>query len=409
MKNAWQTRHLKLNPLTTICLMAAVLGILSPLAFATSGRLLYSFTGQDDGGYPNAPLAVDSKGDIFGTATFGGAHQSGTVFEFVRSASGKFTFSTIYSFLGTSDGSGPEGIVVDASGNVYGVTGIGGGGCNCGLIFELSPSSNGQWTEETLYRFTGGDDGSYPLAAMVLDSAGNLYGTASAGGSASAGTVFELSPSGNGQWNFQVIYTFEAGTDGDVPYGGVIFDQAGNLYGTTVNGGTDNFGTIYELTPNGKGTWAETILHNFGPNDLADGFNPYAGVTFDAAGNLWGTTQSGGEYEDGTLYRAVKSNGVWTESVEHTFQASVDGLVPYAGVTFDNLGRLYTMTSSGGAGNDGDLVRFVTGETILRAFSGPDGDYPHASLVLSKTDGNLYGTTESGGAHGYGEVFQLIP
>src|ERR1035441_332430 len=212
--------------------------------------------------------------------------------------------------------------------------------------------------EKVLHNFNNnGTDGTNPRAGLIFDAAGNLYGTTENGGTNGVGTVFELTPTAGGGWTETVLYSFcsQANcTDGYQPWAGLIFDAAGNLYGTTVYGGTADTtcsycGTVFELTPNGSGGWTETVLHSFG--DGTDGFYPSAGLIFDAAGNLYGTTAMGGTYDypwDGTVFELTPAaGGGWTEKVLYSFGGGTDGYWPEAGLIFDAAGNLYGTTYSG--------------------------------------------------------------
>src|SRR5579863_1951918 len=194
-----------------------------------------------------------------------------------------------------------------------------------------SPTAAAQ-TDLTLYSFTGGSDGGDPLSNLVMDAAGNLYGTTFVGGAYGAGEVFELSPSGGGDWSEKVIYSFTGGLDGANPYySGVIFDASGNLYGTTVEGGASNLGTVFELSPTG-GNWSEKVLYSFAGG--IDGASPYAGLIFGAAGSLYGTTYAGGAYDDGTVFQLTPAGkGPWTETVIHTFNET-NGAAPAGELVF---------------------------------------------------------------------------
>jgi uncharacterized repeat protein (TIGR03803 family) len=237
-----------------------------------------------DGWFPYAPIIRDEAGNLYGTTSNGGAFGGGggTVFK-VDGQTGQET--VLYSFGLQPDGAIPYGWVVrDALGNLYGTTVSGGAFCNpgCGTVFKLDPGG----VETVLYSFTGGSDGNQPGAGLTLDSEGNLYGTTIVGGAFNNGTVFKLDPSGT----FTVLHSFGAPGDGGQPIGsGVIRDAAGNLYGTTQYGGTYGNGTVYKLAPDG----AVTILHSFSGG--ADGGAPWAGVSQDRAGNLYGTTRGGGD------------------------------------------------------------------------------------------------------------------
>src|SRR5664280_870386 len=201
-----------------------------------------------------------------------------------------------------TDGIVPDGgVIFDAAGNLYGTTWAG-GTYRAGTVYELTPAAGGGWTEQVLHSFGNGADGAFSAAGLIFDTAGNLYGTTAGGGTYSNGTVFELTPAAGGTWTEQVVYSFaNNGTDGTVPKAGVIFDAAGNLYGTTSQGGTYTLGALFELTPAAGGTWTEQVLHSFGNG--TDGANLYAKLIFDGAGNLYGTTYQGGSYGGGTVFR----------------------------------------------------------------------------------------------------------
>jgi|SRR5450631_833838 uncharacterized repeat protein (TIGR03803 family) len=232
--------------------------------------------------------------------------------------------SVLFSFAGDlKSATGPlAGVILDASGNPYGTTD--GGGNGTGTVFELTPSAGGGWTEKTLYSFgvSGSGDGNYPAAGLVFDAAGNLYGTTADGGSGcvspGCGTVFELTPTAGGSWTEKILYSFQAnGKDGNLPQSGLVLDAKGNLYGTTPLGGTSNVGSVYELTPMADGRWKEKILHSFDSN--TGGRNPSASLIFDAAGNLYGTTSGNGIFQ-GTVFKLTPTaRGGWKQKVLQVF------------------------------------------------------------------------------------------
>ncbi len=305
-----------------------------------------------------------------------------------------------------TDGIRPQaGLIFDAAGNLYGTTSTG-GTSDGGTAFELSPGAGGTWTEKVLWSFGSGTDGANPIAGLVLDAAGNLYGTTYQGGTSSSGTVFELTPGAGGTWTEHVLHNFGTGTDGVGPSARLIFDAAGNLYGTTYVGGTSSSGTAFELTPAGGGTWTERALHNFGSG--TDGVAPQAGLIFDAAGNLYGTTNVGGTYNLGTVFELMPAGGgTWTETVAHSFGNGTDGVEPLATLILDGAGNLYGTTYLGGSYGGGTVFRLnAHGETLLYSFSGTDGANPAAGLVLDAA-GNLYGTTYQGGTSSDGTVFEI--
>jgi uncharacterized repeat protein (TIGR03803 family) len=294
----------------------------------------------------------------------------------------------------------------------------------------LSSSAGAQATFKTLHKFTGGTDGDAPYAGLIFDQVGNLYGTTFQGGAHGWGTVFQLTPNQNGGWTEHVLDSFCSPTncaDGQRPQAGLIFDQVGNLYGTTWEGGAQGPGTVFQLTPNQNGGWTEHVLHSFCSRPhCADGGNPFAGLTFDLVGNLYGTTSTGGRSQyGGTVFQLTPNqNGGWTEHVLHNFCSRTncaDGYQPAAGVIFDQAGNLYGTTQYGGArGNNGDGTVFQLTpnqnggwtERVLYSFCSrtncTDGFLPQAGLIFDQA-GNLYGTTHWGGAQGYGTVFQLTP
>jgi uncharacterized repeat protein (TIGR03803 family) len=304
------------------------------------------------------------------------------------------TFSVIHSFTGPPDGGHPiAGLVQDEVGNLYGTT-FYGGTFDSGTVFKIDTSSK----ETVLYSFTGGADGAFPFGGVTLDAAGNLYGTC-VGGSGN-GVVFKLDNTGKET----VLHTFTGGTDGQTARGGLVRDTAGNLYGITQGGGTSGQGVVFKVDPAGN----ETILHNFAGTD---GNGPFGILARDAAGNLYGTTTSGGAFGNGVVFKVDPAGN---ETVLHSFAGAPDGASPQAGLVLDAAaGILYGTTTGGGATNNGVVFKLdPTGtETVLHSFTGTDGSAPIAALVLDAA-GNLYGTTDSGGTgscftFGCGVVFKL--
>ncbi len=272
------------------------------------------------------------------------------------------------------------------------------------------------------YRFRAGTDGDAPESELVFDQSGNLYGTALFGGgsancvgSSGCGVVFELSPKSGGGWTGRVLYSF-SGADGASPWAGLIFDATGNLFGTTEDGGSSGGGVVFELSPSG-GNWNQTILYNF--TGGSDGGSPTAKLTFDAAGNLYSTTEVGGDSSQcsfgcGTVFKlTLGSRGSWTESVLHTFAGgSSDGANPTAGVVFNTAGNLYGVTFSGGAAGMLFKLSPKSGpwtETILYAFTGGSDGKLPSGDLMWDAAGNLYGTTTYGGTLNRGVVFRFTP
>jgi uncharacterized repeat protein (TIGR03803 family) len=264
--------------------------------------------------------------------------------------------SVLYSFNNNgTDGFYPfGGMVSDASGNFYGTTMNGGANCGpCGTVFELSPEENGDWSETILHTFGVGADGSGPRGNLIFDASGNLFGTTLYGGANSEGTVYELTPSSGGVWTETVLYSFNpfGKNTGYAPNSGVILDAVGNLYGTTTSGGTGNCyhgcGTVFQLTPS-DGSWTETTLYNFGSNN-PDGHMPESSLLWDAAGNLYGTTYMGGVYNGGTVFELTPTaGGVWDETVLYNFSKRAGGYNPVSSLIFDSSGNLYGTTYRGG-------------------------------------------------------------
>jgi uncharacterized repeat protein (TIGR03803 family) len=355
----------------------------------TAGRqtVLYSFTGGADGANPYAGVVRDSAGNLYGT-TYQGGTGHGVVYKL--NTAGQET--VLYNFTGGDDGGGPNGVILDSAGNLYGTT-VAGGTAGVGVVYELDTARQ----ETVLYSFTGGTDGSYPHAGVIRDSAGNLYGTTEYGGSTACsflgcGVVYKVDTAGQET----VLYSFTGGLDGVNPEAGVIRDSSGNLYGTTF------FGVAYELDTANQ----LTVLYSFiGGAD--GGFPEAAGVIRDSAGNLYGTTFTGGAANAGVVY---KLDTAGQETVLYGFPSSADGSFTEAGVIRDSAGNLYGTTPSGGASNAGVVYELAaTGrETVLYTFTGgTDGGNPAGGLIRDSA-GNLYGTASDGGAgYGAGVVYKV--
>jgi uncharacterized repeat protein (TIGR03803 family) len=408
--------------------LTALLAIVTVTLFMTATRavaqqetVLYNFgVTYTDADVPFAGLVFDAQGNLFGTTFDGGAHGFGAVFELVPQAGGGWKEKLLHSFNTTGNGGFEPfaGLVMDAAGNLYGTT-LSGGAHGAGSVFELLPQAGGGWMGKGIHTFgANSEDGIGPEAGLVMDSAGNLYGTTHQGGYHGSGIAFELSPTSSGGWTEKLLHTFSSNAnDGYAPTANLIFDAVGNLYGTTVLGGTLRVGTVFELMPAAGGHWTEKILHNF-RGDSTDGGFPEGGVIFDAAGNLYSTTSAGGTNGAGTVFELTPTaGGRWTERVLHTFLADgTDGITPMANLVFDAASNLYGTTAGGGANGDGTVFELTPAgggswtETVLHNFSanGTDGVTPQAGFVFDAA-GNLYGTTSQGGAHGGGIVFEITP
>jgi uncharacterized repeat protein (TIGR03803 family) len=337
------------------------------------------------------------------------------------------------SLANCADGDLPSAeLIPDSKGNLYGTTYYGGtGNCTygnlCGTVFKLSP--NGKETVLHSFAFNG-KDGYNPEARLLMDPKGNLYSTTLNGGTNSGGTVFELSPGAEGRWTEIILYSFGSNsTDGKSPYAGLIIDAKGNLYGTTGNGGTGlcsigltvGCGTVFELTPGANGVWKENILYNFA-NDGEDGNYPTAALIMDESGHLYGTTSQGGTYGYGTVFKLTHgTNGIWAETILHSFANGSDGNEPMAGLIVDSKENLYGTTYYGGTSSYGTVFELSAKgtETILHSFANNgDGSYSQAGLLMDEK-GDLYGTTRYGGSGtcnegesgyaGCGTVFELSP
>ena len=343
-------------PLIVVALSLVLTSIFASSAWAGAKyKTLHRFKRGD--GFPYAGLIFDAAGNLYGTTQQSGSSYYGKVFELTPNADSSWKESVLHSFDRT-DGSSPyAGLVFDSAGNLYGATYDGAGGY--GTVFELTPDGHGSWTESVLHSFTDdGVDGMYPFARVIFDSAGNLYGTTGGGGAYYMGTVFELTPNGDGSWKESVLHSFNRdGKDGIFPMDRLIFDSSGNLYGTTERGGARNSGTVFELTPNKDGSWTESVLHSFKSTGTG-GEHPYAGVIFDSAGSLYGTT-SGGAYNYGTVFKLKPSaNGRWTETVLHSFKDH-PGAIPYCELIFDGQGTLYGTTSGDGTTTFGSVFEII--------------------------------------------------
>jgi uncharacterized repeat protein (TIGR03803 family) len=443
--------------LPAIALALAFAAVAAIPAGAGPYKVLHSFCSGGscgDGSQPKAALTMDLSGNLFGTAAVGGHSGHGTVFELTRSETGKLKFDRIYSFCprgNCSDGANPFGsLIVDTQGNLFG-TAAAGGNVNQGAVFKLSPGGRKGWTETVIYNFcqqSGCSDGAAPAAGLtyagaasgaLYDGTSSLYGTTTRGGSNNLGSVFSLTPNGD-VWEEGVIYSFcmlggEACTDGKSPQSALLLDSSGNLFGTTVTGGGHNVGgdsegagVLYQLAPNGDGTWTQTVLHHFcSSNHCADGARPFDTPIMDATGALFGTTSGGGKncaegqgYGCGTIFKLIPQGDNSPETILYAFCSKKnckDGFAPGGGVTMDSSGNLFGTTRVGGNTVEGGGVLYELGVdsyNVLHRFCSlancADGNLPDASLVLDSA-GTLYGTTVYGGTGqgvDSGTVFEFL-
>jgi uncharacterized repeat protein (TIGR03803 family) len=381
--------------------------------------VLHEFTNGPDGGEPAAGLSMDRAGNFYGTASTGGNTSGicsylpnpigcGTVFKLSRKASG-WVFTILYTFSGP-DGAHPQArVIIGPDGTLYGTTyGGGSGDCNgygCGTVFNLRPPASAcksalcPWTETVLYSFQGFTDGVEPtFAELVFDAAGNLYGTTPHGGQGDNGTVYKLTPS-NGGWTETVLYRFQGGDDGARPYAGVVFDHAGNLWGTTALGGTYNNGTIYQLVPSGGG-WTESVVYKF--HGLSDGANPYAGLILGQYDNFYGATYG---YNGTTpkVYELSPYNGGWMFTTLYSFGAdqgiigklAMDAAGNLYGTNYYDVPEVFRLSPSNG------------GWTLTGSWSGV-GEAPSGNVIFDSS-GNLYTTASNGGGGEVGLVFEITP
>jgi uncharacterized repeat protein (TIGR03803 family) len=375
-------------------MLAVVFGfgaVTTQSAQAQTLRVLYNFAGSSDGGDPYASLIRDAAGNLYSTVDYGGTSFAGAVFKVAPNG----TETVLYSFTGGADGAYPFSPVVrDGAGNLYGTTSMG-GSSNAGVVFKVDPGG----TETVLHSFTGGADGIIPIGGLLRDKAGNLYGTTSQGGSSNDGVLFKISPRGKET----ILHTFTGSTkDGKYPsYTSLLMDAQGNLYGVTEEGGKADGGILYKLSKTGK----LTILHSFS-GGTTDGCNVLGTPFMDAAGNFYGTTSSCGTHMLGTVWEVRKTG---KERLLHSFAGgTTDGEYPLAGVIVDAAGNLYGDTETGGAANVGTVYEISKSGrfTLLHSFDGTDGKYPYGSFVQN-AKGTLFGTTQNGGTIGYGTVWKI--
>ncbi len=411
--------------------LAALMMVAATRAQAQSFQVLYHFTGGRDGANPWDGLTIDRNGNLYGTASAGGNQGSGcqndletkgcgAAFELAHSKSG-WSLVQLYDFKGGSDANPMLGMTIGPDGALYGST-FGaaqscGNGYECGEVFRLAPPApmtacgNGicKWHETVLHTFTDQPDASSPTSRVLFDSAGNIYGTTFFGGTYGDGAAYELSPR-NGSWSESVIYSFyENGQFFGVafPSGYLAIDQADNLYGAAYCNDTQGqgcfYGSVFQLQPSQSGWSLLPPLYQF------NGFNGYAPISVmrDLSGNLFGVTTGAVGNDSGTIYEISPSNGDWTYSLVYDF-----GFETYAsGLVMDSAGNLYGVNYS--LFDDGYVFKLTPSGsgwsfTTLHTFDGSDGARPNGQLVLDST-GNLYGTTESGGRHGYGVIWEITP
>jgi uncharacterized repeat protein (TIGR03803 family) len=392
---------------------AAIVGtlILVNSAWAASKvKVLYSFTGGNDGGQPVAKLIFDKSGSLYGTTANGGAYAAGAVFR-LKPSNGGWQETVLHSFTGGADGAYPlADLIFGNAGKLYG-TAAQGGAAGFGVVFELTPGYRRGWTQRVLHSFPDSIyDGAVPVAGLIFDDKGVLYGTTEAGGGSLYGTAFDVEHSRSG-WSESELFEFYS--YGLYPLAGLLIDGAGNLYGTAPVGGTGGHGTVFQATLT-NGNWVQTELHGFAGGSDGD-FPGYGRLIFDKAGNLYGTTEQGGANANGAVFKLSPKNGGWTETVVYSFTGDGDGGHPLSGLVFDRTGNLYGTTHQGGTSGYGTVFKLTPKsgdgwtERVLHSFvGGHDGAYPIAGVVLDNK-GRLYGATPYGGKDNAGVVFVVEP
>ena len=409
----------------TLLLVLAIVSASVLGAGAQTFKVLYNFTNGTDGGGVWSNVVMDARGNLYGTTSGGGAYGYGTVFELSPGSGGTWTETVLHSFMKNDpDGEEPmANLILDSSGNLYGTTPTG-GKYHVGTVFELSPGAGG-WTLTLLHSMGAyKGDASPPRGGLLIDSKGNLYG-AGGTGTPGAGAVYEVSH-GSGGWTERVIYNF--GSDdalGHFPVGNLTFDSTGNLYGLTLEGGDlscsqgdgGGCGVVYKLWR--ASGWKETVLHSFtGNNDGAKPGNEQ--LVFDGAGNLYGSTLDGGGTGCnvgsgcGAVFKMTEGASGWREGVIYQFGNGSNGAIPVGGLVFDSAGNAYGTTGGGGSSqcSCGVVYKLAPGSggqwkySVLHTFSGPDGEDPSSALIIDG-EGNLYGTAAVGGAGGGGVVFEI--
>jgi uncharacterized repeat protein (TIGR03803 family) len=426
-----QSQKLSIRFAALLAISAVTRLVTATPAATQTEKVLHSFnyTATNKGPInPYAGLILDADGNLYGTTLNGGPNdlQGGTVFELSRMCGG-WTEKTLHVFGNGKDGRNPyAGVISDKDGNLYGTT-YSGGVYGQGTVFELSRTSDEGWTEKILHNFGGSDDGTNPVASLIFDAAGNLYGTATGGGnskncfSSGCGIVFELMPA-EGWWTEKIIYNFgQYDQDGAGPNAGLVFDAHGNLYGTTeFCVGNPLCGAVFEVSPTADGGWNEGVLHFLGQGE---GIAPRASLVIDGSGNLYGTTSFGGSITSGecggldgcgNVFELSPSTNGWTYTVLINFDFT-DGAFSLAGLTRDEAGNLYGTTVSGGPflyGNAFELSPTDSGgwtEKTLHNFgSGKDAGSPAGALIFD-AHGDLYSTSVGGGDFNYGTVFEITP
>jgi uncharacterized repeat protein (TIGR03803 family) len=407
------TRRIACSARTSLSIWAAVALLTSAAWAASTTKLVYSFSGSTDGEYTDTELVRDSAGNLYGTSVQGGTYGGGTVFQVTPAG----VHTVLYNFTGGADGGEPyKGVTLDSEGNLYGTAVTGGGGScegGCGVVFKLT-NSGGVWTQSVIHTFTGGADGSGAGSPVSLDAHGNVYGTTPTGGAYGVGVLYQLRSTSTG-WKLRVVHTFSGGADGGGGSAGrLLIDASGNLFGVCTVGGVNGFGTVYEVS-RVQGQWHFATLYAF--KDQPDGALPYGGLVADKVGNLYGTTYYAGANDLGTVYKLSHANGHWTESVLYSFKGGSDGASPISSLASDAAGNFYGTTSDGGAASCGcgvifKLARSTSGkwtESVVYQFPGtPDPGFAYNGMI-SGSSGSFFGATVHGGSNNDGAIYEFTP
>ena len=406
-----------------VATMFALTVLITSSAQAQTYQVLWTFTGGGDGAYPYAGLTWDQAGNLYGTTQYRGGNGCylgegcGTVFR-LKHAGSRWVLNTLYSFQGGTDGGNPLArVIFGPDGSLYGTTQNGGNSActfGCGTVFNLRPPPTAcktalcPWTETVLYRFSGGSDGANPQnGALLIAPSGVVYGTTFGGGAYGHGVVFSLTPS-QGAWSYSVIFSF-GGTDGVHPYSGVIFDNAGNLYGTTCGGGFYFAGTVYELMPAGSG-WQEEVLYSFTGSQQDDyAVCPVGGLIFDGSGNLYGTTGTNNpDSPGGDVFELTPSNGSWTIAHVVALSGGPSAAGPVDSLAMDAAGNLYGTMVGTGDPPAGAIFEVSTDWTATYLYRWSQGAEAYGGPILD-ANGNLYGTNFSTGQYNDGVVWEITP
>ena len=419
-----QGTHARISPLCVFCFSLVLLTAFAPVRASAQSiyeNTIYSFGGNGDGTTPEGGLIADSEGNMYGVTEHGGAYGAGTVFELVNN-SGKYSEQILYSFNpatqlgGGQDGHFPlAGLIMDNHGNLFGTTAAGGGSAPAvaqGTVFELVYQSPGNYSEQNLHIFSS-VDGCSPQASLIMDSSGNLYGTTygncTTGGPNVGGTVFELVNNGPAGYSYKGLYVFSAVSplDGRNP-SGLVMDSSGNLYGTTIVGGASAKGTVFELAEDSSGNYSEKILYSF-LNSGGDGANPRAGLIMDSSGNLYGTTYGGGSGLGTVFELSPAGSSGYSESILYSFSNLMTGDAgPDSGLILDSQGNVYGTTYGiGGPSAVFELVNNSGTYSEQILHTFSPGEGTLPGTLIESANGIFYGVLSAGGLNNYGSIFEV--